>query len=208
MKALQKEKIFSISTATSYEEALELQDSGVDAITLQGVEAGGHRGLFDPQAQDPQTSLQDLLSQCHQKIRVPLIAAGEIMTSEDIRKNLSQGAAAIQMGTAFLTCQEAGTHTAYRNALLKSELRDTKTTRAFSGRLARGIKNNFMISMENNPESILPFPVQNKLTRDIRTAAALQNSSDKLSLWCGTGNGKLWTASAVNLIHSLFESTS
>jgi nitronate monooxygenase len=204
VKAAKKENILLIGTATSVEEALLLQDSGVDAITLQGFEAGGHRGIFDPNEADPSICTLDLIKSCRQKIKTPIIAAGGIMDSQDIQNALSMGSDAVQMGTAFLTCKEAGTSAPYKKALLSSSTRKTKTTRAFSGRLARGIHNRFMEEMDKHPEAILPFQAQNKFTRDIRNASAKQESSDFISLWSGTGKGLLWTGSASELIEKLF----
>lgn len=194
-----------IGTATTLEEARALEDSGVDAITLQGFEAGGHRGIFDAHAPDPEIGLRDLLAQSVGKIRVPLIAAGGIMTAGDIRLALQAGAQAAQMGTAFLVCTEAGTSAPYRSRLLETPERRTRTTRAFSGRFARGIENRFMDEMETKGAAILPFPAQNKFTRDIRGASTAKGSADFLSLWAGTGKGELWQGSAATLIDRLFE---
>lgn len=204
VKAVKKENLYLIGTATTLDEALALEDSGVDAITLQGVEAGGHRGMFNQASDDPQISTFNLLESCVQKIKIPLIAAGGIMNSHDIKKALNKGAQAVQMGTAFLTCSESGVSIPYRNELLKSSLRNTKLTRAFSGRFARGIENRFMLEMEKKSDTILPFPAQNKFTRDLRNASAKIGSSDFLSLWSGSGNGDLWTGSAADLIENLF----
>lgn len=204
VEAAKKEKIVLIGTATTLEEAQLLEATGVDAVTLQGYEAGGHRGLFKVNSPDPAITTFDLLRQCKDKIKIPLIAAGGIMTAEDVKSALSQGAEAVQMGTAFLTCKEAGTSAPYRRALM-SDQRKTKTTLAFSGRFARGIENRFMLEIEKNPQSILPFPVQNKFTRDIRTASVKKDSSEFISLWSGTGQGHLWTGSAEALIESLFK---
>ena len=194
-----------IGTATTIEEARALEDSGVDAITLQGFEAGGHRGIFDAHAPDPAIGLRDLLAQCVEKIRVPLIAAGAIMTASDIRAAMQAGAQAVQMGTAFLACTEAGTSAPYRARLLETPERRTRTTRAFSGRFARGIENRFMDEMETKGAAILPFPAHNKFTRDIRGASTAKGSADFLSLWAGTGKGELWQGSAAALIDHLFE---
>ena len=202
--AARKEKIQLFGTATTLNEALELQETGIDAITLQGIEAGGHRGIFDSKSADPEISMLNLLAQCKSKIRIPLIAAGGIMNSADIKLALSKGASAVQLGTAFLTCKEAGTSDPYKKILLESQIRKTKTSRVYSGRLARGVENIFMHEMEKDPESILPFPAQNKFTRDIRTASVKNGSSDYLSLWAGTGKGDLWTGSAADLIKTLF----
>lgn len=204
VKAAKKENIYLIGTATTLDEALALVESGVDAITLQGVEGGGHRGIFDAKIGDPQIGAIDLLEQCRAKIRIPLIAAGGIMNAQDIKKALEKGAEAVQMGTAFLTCKESGVSTPYRKALLASENRKTQLTRAFSGRLARGIENRFLLEMGEKSEAILPFPAQNKFTRDMRNASVKAGSADFLSLWSGTGHGALWTESASELIERLF----
>lgn len=204
IKEAKKKDIILIGTATTLEEALALQDSGVDAITLQGFEAGGHRGMFFPDVKDPEVLTFDLVERCDGKIKVPIIAAGGIMDSQDIQKLIIRGATAVQMGTAFLACEEAGTSGTYKRALLAARTRKTKMTTAFSGRWARGIENQFMLAMDSQPESILPFPAQNKFTRDLRTAALSKDNAEFLSLWCGSGQGELWTGSAEDLINNLF----
>ena len=203
VQAARKGNILTFGAATTFDEALALQDSGIDAITLQGFEGGGHRAIFNSEISDPGNSMLNLLDQCHEKIKIPLIAAGGIMTSQDIRTALARGASAVQMGTAFLACKEAGTSNPYRRAL-SSSVRHTKLTRAFSGRLARGIENRFMNEMDQHPEVILPFQAQNKFTRDIRNASMQNDSGDFLSLWAGAGQGPLSTDSVANLIKSLF----
>lgn len=205
IKALKKENIVIMGTATSPEEALSLSESSVDAIVLQGVESGGHRGLFSQLNDDPCISTIDLLNTVLPKIKIPLIAAGGIMNKSDIKKMLSAGAMSVQMGTAFLAVEEAGTSIPYKRALLESDIRKTKTTRAFSGRLARGLINTFMVELDNKPESILPFPIQNTFTRDIRNASTKKDRSEYLSLWSGSGHGKLSTGSAKDLIRQLFD---
>lgn len=117
------------------------------------------------------------------------------------------GADAVQMGTAFLVTKEAGTSAAYRRKLLESDKRVTKLTRAFSGRLARGIENRFMLEMDTDPAAILPFPAQNKSTRYLRNASTAANSSDFLSLWSGSGDGPLWTGTTAELIENLFKTS-
>ncbi len=204
VQAARKEGILLIGTATTLEEALALQESKVDAITLQGFEAGGHRGIFNSTAADSEVSLLNLIDQCRDKIKIPLIAAGGLMNSNDIKAVLSRGAHAVQLGTAFLACKEAATSAPYRKALLATPDRRTKTTRVFSGRFARGIENLFMQEMEKHSDAILPFPAQNKFTRDIRGASLKNGLSGYLSLWAGTGQGELWTGSAGELIQRLF----
>lgn len=207
IKAARSAGIYIIGTATSREEALALQESGVDAVVAQGSEAGGHRGMFDASADDSDITTQDLLRLLKNNIRVPVIAAGGLMTSADIKAALSLGAEAVQMGTAFLATEEAGTSAPYRKKLLVSEVRKTKLTRAFSGRLARGIVNRFMEEMDAHPEALLPFPAQNKFTRDLRNASVTAQSPDFLSLWSGSGKGALWTGTTSELIKNLFADT-
>lgn len=205
IQELRRQNIISMGTATTLEEAQQLEANGVDAIVLQGFESGGHRGTFDASTPDPEVPIFKLLEQCSSKIKIPYIAAGGIMTAEQLQLALKKGAALVQMGTAFLACKEAGTSAAYRKELLESPNRITKTTRAFSGRLARGIENRFMQEVELHPESILPFPAQNKMTRDIRNTAATKGNPDYLSLWSGSGQGELWTGSTRELIQKLFQ---
>ncbi|RZK78888.1 MAG: nitronate monooxygenase [Pedobacter sp.] len=204
MKETKKQGIFTMGTATSLEEGLLLQDSGVNAIVAQGMEAGGHRGIFDPTAPDPQIRTLDLVRMLKAQVHVPIVAAGGIMNRDDVQRMMNEGVGGVQMGTAFLAVQEAGTSQPYRRKLLESSARDTRTTRVFSGRLARGIVNRFMDEMGPQPEAVLPFPAQNKFTRDLRGGAVAANSSDLLSLWAGTGTGELWTGPARELIQSLF----
>lgn len=204
LKEARKASLFVVGTATSADEALKLQESGVDAVIAQGFEAGGHRGIFDAKAEDPGTPTLELVRQIKSKLKIPVIAAGGIMTSNDIQRTLREGADAVQMGTAFLATREAGTSAPFRKKLLEASIRKTKTTRAFSGRFARGIVNRFMQELDSKPNSILPFPAQNKFTRDLRKASSESGSADFLSLWCGSGNGELWTGSASELVEKLF----
>jgi nitronate monooxygenase len=111
------------------------------------------------------------------------------MDGRGIAAALALGASAVQMGTAFLTCHEAGVPEAYKRAILEAREDATRLTRVFSGRPARGIVNRFMAEMESpgRPDHILPFPLQNALTRPLRTAAARDDRAEYLSLWAGQG---------------------
>jgi nitronate monooxygenase len=171
---------------------------------FRAFEAGGHRGVFDADGKDPEIALSDLIVACRPSITKPLIAAGGIMNATDIRKALAAGVQAVQMGTAFLACLEAGTSAPYRARLLEDGIRNTRTSRVYSGRLARGIENRFMMEMERRMETVLPFPAQNKFTRDLRAASAAKGSSDFLSLWAGTNRGRLWQGPVRELIEDLF----
>src|SRR5207302_2943656 len=110
-----------------------------------------------------------------------------IMDGRGIAAALALGASGAQLGTAFLTCEEAGASDAYKEALLRAREHETRLTRAFSGRPARGIVNRFMREVDPHPDAILPFPLQNALTRPLRMAAAKAGRAEFLSLWAGQG---------------------
>lgn len=178
-----------MGTATTVAEAVALEQAGVDAVIAQGAEAGGHRGSF---LGDPAANLigtMALVPQVADAVRIPVVASGGIMDGRGVAAALALGAVAVQLGTVFLTCDEAGTAEPYRRAILSAGEDQTRLTHAFSGRPARGILNRFMESVEapDAPPAVLPFPLQNALTRPLRTAAAQQGRAEFLSLWAGQG---------------------
>ncbi len=183
LDACRKAGIVTIGTATCVAEAKALEDSGVDFITAQGAEAGGHRGTFDRDAEPPLIGTMALLPQIVDAVRTPVIAAGGIADGRGFAAALALGASAVSIGTAFLRCPEAGTSKPYREALASARDDGTVITRAFSGRAARGLANRF--TREMSGARIAPFPVQNALTRDIRAAAAKSGDAGLLSLWAG-----------------------
>lgn len=178
-----------MGTATTVEEALALERSGADAVIAQGSEAGGHRGTFLGEFDQGMIGTISLVPQVADAVSIPVVASGGIMDGRGIAAALALGASAVQIGTAFLTCHESGIPEAYRNAILTAREDGTRVTRAFSGRPARGIVNRFMTEFEsgNRAEEILPFPLQNALTRPLRSAAAKQDRAEFLSLWAGQG---------------------
>jgi nitronate monooxygenase len=174
-------------TATTVEEAIALERAGVDAVVAQGSEAGGHRGSFASDFESSMVGTMSLVPQIVDAVRVPVVASGGIMDGRGIAAALALGASAVQMGTAFLTSEEAGVPDCYKEAILRAREHETRLTRAFSGRPARGIANRFMQQVDGDPEAILPFPLQNALTRPLRTAAARAGRAEFLSLWAGQG---------------------
>ncbi|MBC7371833.1 MAG: nitronate monooxygenase [Bdellovibrionaceae bacterium] len=201
-------KILLIGTATNLEEAQGLAKSGVDAITAQGFEAGGHRGMFSPNDTDSKMTTQELTKKLSQSVDIPIIAAGGIMDGAGIAAALSWGAQAAQLGTSFMLCPEAGTAEAYRTALMSKKAEAPRMTRVFSGRWARGLENKFMREMEQNPEAVLPWPIQNAFTRDLRQKSAQNGSPDFLSLWAGSGVSKIREMKAAQLVETLFSELS
>jgi len=205
LKAARERRMFLMGTATTVEEAIALQKAGVDAVVAQGSEAGGHRGTFAGPVEGGMIGTVALVPQIVDAVKLPVIASGGIMDGRGIVAALALGASAVQMGTAFLTCTEAGVPDAYKEAILAAREHETRITRAFSGRPARGIVNRFMTEVEaaGAPDAILPFPFQNMLTRPLRNAAAKQGKAAYLSLWAGQGVRLARRQSAAELVARL-----
>jgi nitronate monooxygenase len=205
IQAIKSRSMYLIGTATTVEEAGALEKSGVDAIVAQGSEAGGHRGTFAGDFTSSMVGTMALVPQVVDAVSVPVIASGGIMDGRGIVAALALGASAVQLGTAFLTCHEAGIPECYKAAILSAHEDQTRITRAFSGRPARGIVNRFMTEIESSPgdDPILPFPLQNALTRPLRTGAAKQGRAELLSLWAGQGLRLARRQSAAELVARL-----
>jgi nitronate monooxygenase len=189
--------LYVVGTATTVEEAMALQESGVDAIVAQGAEAGGHRGTFLEDFESSLVGTIALVPQIVDAVAVPVIASGGIMDGRGVAAAIVLGACAAQLGTAFLTCKEAGVPDAYKEAIFSAREQDTRITRAFSGRPARGIVNRFMREVGDD---VPPFPIQNQLTRPLRNAAAKVGLADLLNLWAGQGTRMARRQSAADLI--------
>lgn len=185
IEKFKRNKTILIGTATTLHEAKLLEKKGMDMIVAQGIEAGGHRGTFLENLDDSLIGNFALIPQLSDHLKIPVIASGGIMDARSIIAALALGASAVQMGTAFLACPEAGTHPKFKKMLLNMKEDKTILTRAFSGKWARGIKNKFIHDMDEFKKHILDFPVQNALTRQIRDAAAKKGLTDFLSLWAG-----------------------
>ena len=189
-------------SATSLSEAMAIEKAGVDFVVAQGIEAGGHRGSFEAEpAEDAQLTTAGLAECLAQHLSIPFVSAGGIMTGGDIQAALRRGASAVQMGTAFLACDEAGTSLAHKQILLHQPERGTCTTRGFSGRLARAIENSFTRAMADQP--YLPFPIQNALTAPLRAHASQIADGEYQSLWAGTGYAQARALSVNTLMTTL-----
>eukprot|EP01133_Synstelium_polycarpum_P003743 gene3743-4317_t len=209
-------------TATSVKEA-RMMDGKVDTIVVQGRQAGGHRGTFiDGPLEDSLIPTDQLIKSIIQDgIQVPLVAAGGVKTGEDVAKLLASGAVAVQVGSAFLTCREAGSQPSYKEVIEaardKIQAENTPTgstettipivfTRVFTGRYARAIRNEFIDRMEHefrDDTDILPFPIQHYLTTDIRRAAIQQGKPHLAHLWIGESASLSQPTSASEIIESL-----
>jgi nitronate monooxygenase len=203
IRRLKTAGILVLGTATTVDEAYRLAETGIDAIVAQGSEAGAHRGTFLGSFEQSMVPTSYLVRGIRGVLDLPVIASGGLMDGTDIARALREGAAAAQLGTAFLTCPEAGTPAIHRQAILAARRDTTMITRAFSGRPARGLANEFMATLARREETILPFPLQNDLTRAMRAAAAKQGKAGFVSLWAGRGVARARTMPAGELVECL-----
>ncbi len=179
-----KRQIATIGAATTLDEALALEDAGVDLIVASGFEAGGHRPSF---IQTPELSLHGTFTLVHQlssKVKVPLIAAGGIVDAKSIEAAFKLGASGVQIGTAFLACQESGASNEYREVLFSDRAKFTSLTNVFTGRLARGISGRVGNDLRSVAE-VLPFPLQSVFLSPLRKAAIEQGRTELLTFWAG-----------------------
>jgi nitronate monooxygenase len=174
-----------LSSATTVEEAVWLEAHGADAIIAQGVEAGGHRGMFLTADLTTQMGTFALLPQIVQSVKLPVIAAGGIADARGVAAAMALGAAGVQVGTAYMLCPEATTSAVHRAALKSDAARHTALTNLFTGRPARGIMNRVM--RELGPISPLApaFPLAAPAISLLRAAAEAKGSGDFSPLWSG-----------------------
>lgn len=205
LERLRARGITILGTATTVEEARTLADAGVTAVVLQGEEAGAHRGTFAGPFESSMVPTLDLVAGTMRAVSVPLIAAGGLMDGRDIAVAMKRGASAVQLGTAFLTCPESGAPEAHKRAILEAGRDTTVITRAFSGRPARGLYNEFIAAVEGKENAILPFPWQNALTGPMRAAAAKLGRAGFLSLWAGRGVARTRSMPAGELVRRLVD---
>lgn len=170
-------------TVTSVAEAECAAVVGADALVVQGCEAGGHRGVHSVRSTPNELTTLHLLGPVAE-VGLPMIAAGGIAGPDDVRRVLDAGAVAAQCGTMFLRSHEAGTNDVWR-AELRAGVRDTTTTRAFSGRVARGLANEFIRRHDHQAPPV--YPQVDQLTRPIRSASVAAGDAESFSLWAGVG---------------------
>ncbi len=185
LKEFHKKQAVVLGTATHPKEALALQEAGVDYIVCQGREAGGHRGTFMGGVSEGVIPTLELINAVRGEVKKPLIASGGIMNGKQVRAALHAGAEAVQMGTAFLCCTESGLDPACKNALLQEKERKTVLSRAYSGKWARCVENQFTREMASIESDIPPYPLAQFLTKPLRKAAIASDNLDFIQLYAG-----------------------
>lgn len=188
-----------LSTATTVAEAEWLEANGADGIIGQGSEAGGHRGMFLTRDVTTQIGTFALLPQIIQKVNLPVIAAGGIADAKGVQAVLNLGAAAAQIGTAYLLCDEATTREVHRNALKTDMIRHTVLTTLFSGGAARGMVNRLIQELGPMHADAPPYPLASAALAPIRAAAESAGSGDFSPLWAGQNGTGCKEISAADL---------
>lgn len=199
--------IATVGTATSVDEAQAIERAGADAVVASGFEAGGHRISFLRAAEASLTGTLSLVPMVVDAVRIPVIAAGGIADGRGVAASLCLGAQAVQIGTAFLACDESGAPEIHRKALRSPQARDTTLTRAFTGRLARSIRNRFVNVMRAQERDLSRYPVQAWLTGRYKQAAIERERSDLMSLWCGQSAPLIRHRKARDLFAALVKET-
>ncbi|GAB7143689.1 nitronate monooxygenase [Mycobacterium riyadhense] len=192
--------LVSITVTSAYEAGVAIA-AGADSLVVQGPAAGGHRGTFAPDMEPGEESLHQLLDRIGSTHDVPLIAAGGLGTAEAVAAVLRRGAVAAQVGTALLLADEAGTNLPHRQALKNPEFDSTLVTRAFSGRYARGLANNFTRLLDH--VAPLGYPEVNQMTKPIRAAAIQAEDPHGTNLWAGTAYREARPGPAADIVASL-----
>ncbi|WP_010302066.1 NAD(P)H-dependent flavin oxidoreductase [Kurthia senegalensis] len=194
--------IQTILTVTSIEEAQIAKDLGMDAVCAQGTEAGGHRASFNDENPRQGLPLIPLVKCIRAHIDIPIIAAGGIMNGRHIQKVLRAGAKAVQLGTAFLCCPESGTTPLHIHSLLNGTMKETTFTRAYTGRYARGLRNDFMDRYYVAPKA---YPEMHYVTSAFRKRANALGRADLAAMWAGENFRQIRVMPAAKLMRHLVE---
>lgn len=199
--ALKQAGIITMVSATSLTEALAIQAAGIDIVIAQGIEAGGHRGIFNPNI-DSAIKTADLIKLIKSECDLPIIAAGGIMNGFQIRYMLDLGAQAVQLGTAFVQCSSSAANADYRQALLNKPL--TQITSSISGRPARGIVNDWakQVDQPQRP-AVAPYPYAYDLGKQLNAAALKRGNTGFGAFWAGSNVSQIRRIEATDLVNQL-----
>lgn len=199
--------IITVGAATTLDEAIFLENAGVDAIIASGFEAGGHRASFLASAEASTTGTFTLVQLIKEKVKTPIIAAGGIANGKGVAAALALGASAAQIGTAFLATDESNALPIHRQMLFSDAAKYTTLSRAFTGRLGRGITTRIAKETAGKETQLLPFPLQTTFMSALRKAAIEQQKWDMILFWGGQIAPVLKHTKALDLMESIIEET-
>jgi len=196
--------IVLLATATNLAEARMIEEAGIDAVVAQGREAGGHSGVFDPVAGEPELGTFPLLRLLAEQLRIPVVAAGGIMDGRGIRAAKALGACAVQMGTAFILCPESAADATYRKLLAKAQPLTTRLTDVISGRPARGIVDRWWTEVDVTHAPALPdYPIAYAAGKALKAAARSAGNQGFDAFWAGQGADLARALPAAELVREL-----
>ncbi|MBI1281212.1 MAG: nitronate monooxygenase [Anaerolineaceae bacterium] len=203
ISSLRKAGIVILACATSLKEAGMIEAASVDAVIAQGIEAGGHRGVFDAK-EDQQIGTFALVQLIARSSHLPVIAAGGIMNGQGIEAAMKLGAAAVQLGTAFILCPESAANTQFRAALQSERAYHTQISSVISGRPARGMINRLFTDIDSTGAPALPdYPITYDATKALHAAASNKGNFDFAVQWAGQGAPLARALPASKLIQTL-----
>jgi nitronate monooxygenase len=200
--------IVTIGTATTLDEAIAIESAGIDLIIASGFEAGGHRPSFLASAESSTIGTFVLVQLIKEKVKTPIIAAGGIANGKGVAAALALGADGVQIGTAFLACDESNATVIHKQMLFSDAAKHTALSRAFTGRLGRGIVSRIAQELIQKEKDFLPFPLQAPFISNLRKAAMDQEKWDMIMFWSGQIAPILKHKKASELLKSLVEETS
>lgn len=207
LEQCRKRGIVTAGAATTLEEAIALEAAGVDMIIASGFEAGGHRPSFLAPAESSITGTFVLLQLIKDKVKIPVIAAGGIANGKGVAAAITLGADAVQIGTAFLACDESNATTIHRQMLFSDAARHTTLSRAFTGRLGRGITSRIARELVDKEKNFLPFPLQTQFMSHLKAAAMEKEKWDMILFWGGQIAPVLKHKKATELMRTIVEET-
>ena len=204
--ALKRAGIILMACATTPSEAMQIEQAGIDLVVAQGVEAGGHRGVFESTGADAGIGTFALVRLLARSVKLPVIAAGGIMDGQGIAAAMALGASAAQLGTAFILCPESSANAHYRARMKGPQVNDTRITDVISGRAARGLPNKLFDEIGASGHPPVPdYPIAYDAVKALSAAAAAKGMQDYAVNWAGQGAALAREMSAADLVRVLVE---
>jgi len=201
--------IKTVGAVTTVDEAIQLEEAGVDAIVATGFEAGGHRVSFLRSAEDSLTGTFSLIPQVADHVKIPVVAAGGIADARGVKAAMALGADAVQIGTAFLATTQSNASQDHKDKLFSSDAKDTTLTKVFTGRLSRGLRNRLTEELKNYEHVMAPYPLQSKIMGLLKAYPSTAESNPSFrSNWAGQSASLLKHRDASVLMKSLIEEMS
>lgn len=207
LEQCRRQGIVTVGAATTLDEAIALEGAGVDLIVASGYEAGGHRPSFLASAESSTTGTFVLVQLIKEKVKTPVIAAGGIANGKGMAAALALGADGVQIGTAFLATDESNASSVHKEMLFSNAGKYTTLSRAFTGRLGRGITSRIAADLHQKENGLLPFPLQAQFMAPLRQAAIEQQKWDLILFWAGQIAPVLRHNKAGELMKAIVEET-